>query len=41
MRKLMIMGVGIEQVLRETLVLCGMFATLLTLALATFSKRLE
>ena len=41
MRKLMIMGVGIEQVLRETLVLCGMFVTLLTLALATFSKRLE
>ena len=41
MRKLMIMGVGIEQIYYEVIVLIGMFATLLTLSLAKFNKRLE
>lgn len=41
MRKLMIMGVGIEEVLRETLILTGMLIALLSLSLTTFSKRLE
>ena len=41
MRKLMIMGVGIEQIYYEVIVLTGMFATLLTLSLAKFNKRLE
>ena len=41
MRKLMIMGVGIEQIYYEVIVLVGMFATLLTLSLAKFNKRLE
>lgn len=41
MRKLMIMGVGIEQLYYEVMVLIGMFTTLLTLSLAKFNKRLE
>ena len=41
MRKLMIMGVGIEQIYYEVIVLIGMFTTLLTLSLAKFNKRLE
>jgi ABC-2 type transport system permease protein len=41
MRKLMIMGVGINEVLKEVLILLGMTAALLTLALSKFNKRLE
>ena len=41
MRKLMIMGVGIKEVAREALILVGMLALLMTLALAKFNKRLE
>ncbi len=41
MRKLMIMGVGIKEVAREVLILTGMLAVLMTLALAKFNKRLE
>ncbi len=41
MRKLMIMGVGIESIWREVLVLCVMTALLLTVALKTFNKRLS
>lgn len=41
MRKLMIMGVGIKEVAREALILVGMVAVLMTLALAKFNKRLE
>ena len=41
MRKLMIMGVGIEQVLRETGILLLMLVVLMTLALVKFNKRLE
>ena len=41
MRKLMIMGVGIGDVMREVIILLGMTAALLTLALAKFNKRLE
>ena len=41
MRKLMIMGVGIEEVLNETLILAGMLIVLLSLSLAMFKKRLE
>ncbi len=41
MRKLMIMGVGIGQVLREVGILLLMLAVLMTLALAKFNKRLE
>ena len=41
MRKLMIMGVGVEQVLTELIVLTSMFAVLLALSIATFKKRLE
>ena len=41
MRKLMIMGVGINDVLNEVLILLGMTAALLTLALSKFNKRLE
>jgi len=41
MRKLMIMGVGIGDVLKEVLILVGMVAVLMTLALAKFNKRLE
>ena len=41
MRKLMIMGVGIENVWREVLVLCVMTALLLTIALKKFNVRLS
>ena len=41
MRKLMIMGVGVDQVMRELGILLLMLAVLLTLALASFKKRLE
>lgn len=41
MRKLMIMGVGIEQVYREMTILIGMLVGLLTLSLVKFNKRLE
>ena len=41
MRKLMIMGVGVKQVLFELIVLTSMLAALLALSLATFKKRLE
>ncbi len=41
MRKLMIMGVGIKEVAREVLILTGMLALLMTLALVKFNKRLE
>ena len=41
MRKLMIMGVGIKQVLRETGILLLMLVVLMTLALVKFNKRLE
>ena len=40
MRKLMIMGVGIDQVLSEIMILTSMLILLLTLSLATFKKRL-
>ena len=41
MRKLMIMGVGINEVLNEVLILSAMTAVLLTVALAKFKVRLE
>ena len=41
MRKLMIMGVGIKEVAREVLILTGMVALLMTLAMANFNTRLE
>ena len=41
MRKMMIMGVGVKQVLFELTVLTGMLIALLALSLATFKKRLE
>ena len=41
MRKLMIMGVGVEHVMREMLILAGMTILLLAIALKTFKKRLE
>ena len=41
MRKLMIMGVGIEEVYREMIILAGMLVALLSLALVKFNKRLE
>ena len=41
MRKLMIMGVGIQEVWQEVLVLIGMTALLLTISLAKFNRRLE
>ena len=41
MRKLMIMGVGIKEVAREVMILSGMVALLMTLALVKFNKRLE
>jgi ABC-2 type transport system permease protein len=41
MRKLMIMGVGIESVWHEVLVLCIMTTILLTIALKTFKTRLS
>lgn len=41
MRKLMIMGVGIESILKEVSILFAMTAVLLTVALKKFNKRLE
>jgi ABC-2 type transport system permease protein len=41
MRKLMIMGAGVQQVMYELSVLAGMAALLLGMAMATFKKRLE
>ena len=41
MRKLMIMGVGIQEVWHEVLVLIGMTALLLTISLKKFKTRLE
>ena len=41
MRKLMIMGVGIQEVWHEVAVLIGMTALLLTISLKKFNKRLE
>lgn len=41
MRKLMIMGVGIEEVYFEVSVLISMLIALMSLALAKFNKRLE
>ena len=40
MRKLLIMGAGIEQVLSEIMILTSMLILLLILSLATFKKRL-
>ena len=41
MRKMMIMGVGIGDVLKEVTILSGMTLLLLTIALAKFNQRLE
>ena len=41
MRKLMIMGVGIQEVWQEVVILIGMTALLLTVSLKKFNKRLE
>ena len=41
MRKLMIMGVGIADVMKEVLVMLGMTVFLLTIALKKFNTRLE
>ena len=41
MRKLMIMGVGIDDVMKEVLVMLGMTVFLLTIALKKFNTRLE
>lgn len=41
MRKLMIMGVGIREVLSEVCILCGMTLLLLMVALKKFNKRLD
>ena len=41
MRKLMIMGVGISEVLREVIILTGMTVFLLAVSLAKFNNRLE
>ena len=41
MRKLMIMGVGLDAVAREVAVLAGMTVVLLTVALLKFKQRLE
>lgn len=41
MRKMMIMGVGIEQVVSELVILSAMLIGLLSLSLAKFNKRLE
>ena len=41
MRKLMIMGVGIDEVMKEVVVLVGMTVLLLTIALKKFNVRLE
>ena len=41
MRKLMIMGVGIQEVAKELFILLGFTIALLGLALAKFKQRLE
>ncbi|MBQ5510366.1 MAG: ABC transporter permease, partial [Prevotella sp.] len=41
MRKLMIMGVGIGEVMREVIILSGMTLLLLAVSLAKFKTRLE
>ena len=41
MRKLMIMGVGVESVWREVLILCIMTVVLLVISLKKFNHRLE
>jgi ABC-2 type transport system permease protein len=41
MRKLMIMGVGIGEVMKEVTILAAMTALLLTVALKKFKVRLE
>ena len=41
MRKLMIMGVGVEQVYHEIIILTSMLVVLLFLSLTKFNKRLE
>ena len=41
MRKLMIMGVGISDVMKEVIILVSMTALLLTIALKKFKVRLE
>jgi ABC-2 type transport system permease protein len=41
MRKLMIMGVGIQEVSKELFILLGFTVILLGLALAKFKQRLE
>jgi ABC-2 type transport system permease protein len=41
MRKLMIMGVGLGEVMREVIILSGMTLLLLTISLAKFKIRLE
>jgi ABC-2 type transport system permease protein len=41
MRKLMIMGVGIQDVWKEVVILVGMTAMLLSISLKKFNKRLE
>jgi putative ABC transporter, permease protein len=41
MRKLLIMGVGIQHVVSEIVVLSGMTVLFLTAALLKFNKRLE
>jgi ABC-2 type transport system permease protein len=41
MRKLMIMGVGIGEVMKEVTILVAMTALLLTIALKKFNVRLE
>lgn len=41
MRKLMIMGVGIDEVMKEVIILTIMTALLLTIALKNFNQRLE
>ena len=41
MRKMMIMGVGVEQVVSELVILSAMLVGLLSLSLAKFNKRLE
>ena len=41
MRKLMVMGVGVADVVRETAILSAMALFVLTVALAKFRNRLE
>ena len=41
MRKLLVMGVGVDKVLQEMAVLAAMTLVLLTAALLKFNKRLE